>query len=181
MAGKKKSKALSGKHKRFADEYLVDCNATRAYLAAGYKSKNADVAAAGAWRLIRSVKVAEYIAKRQNKLSAKAEITQESVIAEYKKLGYSNPRQVAEWGPNGVKLKDSKTLSDDDAACISEVSSKPGEYGPSIKFKLHDKKGALDSIAKHLGMFVEKHEVDIRVSDLAEAMRLARERRKAGK
>lgn len=44
-----------------------------------------------------------------------------------------------------------------DGAAISEVSvSKDGK----LKIKPHDKKGALDSIAGHLGMFNEQLDLD---------------------
>lgn len=69
--------ALTEKQKIFADEYLVDLNATRAYRVA-YPSvkKDAAAAAAGA-RLLRNVKVSGYIndclEKMHNKRTADAQ------------------------------------------------------------------------------------------------------------
>lgn len=52
---------MTDKQQKFADEYLIDCNATRAYKAAYPKiSKDQTAAAAGA-RLLKNVKVAAYI------------------------------------------------------------------------------------------------------------------------
>ena len=48
-------------------------------------------------------------------------------------------------------------------AAISEVSETRTEQGVGVRVKLYDKKGALDSLAKHLGMFVERHQVAARV------------------
>lgn len=60
--------ALTEKQKIFADEYLLDLNATRAYKVA-YPSckKDATAAAAGA-RLLRNVKVSAYIDEQLEKL-----------------------------------------------------------------------------------------------------------------
>ena len=53
--------ALTPKQKIFADEYLIDLNATRAYKVAYPRVKNEETAAAAGARLLRNVKVAEYI------------------------------------------------------------------------------------------------------------------------
>lgn len=53
--------ALTEKQKRFADEYLIDLNATRAYKAAYPNIKKDETAAAAGARLLKNVKVAEYI------------------------------------------------------------------------------------------------------------------------
>ena len=55
---------MTEKQKLFADEYLIDLNATRAYKVAYPNVKNDDTAAAAASRLLRNVKVQEYIAQR---------------------------------------------------------------------------------------------------------------------
>lgn len=60
--------ALTEKQKIFADEYLLDLNATRAYkLAYPSCKKDATAAAAGA-RLLRNVKVSAYIDEQLEKL-----------------------------------------------------------------------------------------------------------------
>ena len=57
--------ALTPKQKRFCEEYLIDLNATQAAIRAGYSLKTAEQTAS---RLLRNVKVQEYIAKRQKGL-----------------------------------------------------------------------------------------------------------------
>jgi len=48
-----------------------------------------------------------------------------------------------------------------------------------LKYKLADKKGALDSVARHLGMFNDK--LDLKVTDaLAERLARARARKHGG-
>ena len=52
---------LNEKQQRFADEYLIDLNATRAAIRAGYSEKTA---AAQAARLLKNVNVSAYIKER---------------------------------------------------------------------------------------------------------------------
>jgi len=61
---------MTDKQLNFADEYMIDCNATRAYKAA-YPAvkKDATASAAGA-RLLRNVKVKAYIDERLEEISS---------------------------------------------------------------------------------------------------------------
>lgn len=56
----------------FADEYLKDRNATRAYMAAYKRVKGPDVAAANASALLRNPKVSDYVKRRLDELSSAA-------------------------------------------------------------------------------------------------------------
>lgn len=55
---------MTEKQKIFADEYLIDLNATRAYRAAYPSAKKDGVAAAAAVRLLKNVKIKKYIDDR---------------------------------------------------------------------------------------------------------------------
>lgn len=59
---------MTEKQKIFADEYLIDLNATLAYKMAYPNVKNDAVAAAAAARLLRNVKVKNYIAEQMEKI-----------------------------------------------------------------------------------------------------------------
>lgn len=62
---------MTDKQKRFCDEYLVDCNGTRAYKAA-YPSIKSDAAASVcASKLLRNANVSSYIAEEQKKIKSK--------------------------------------------------------------------------------------------------------------
>lgn len=60
--------ALTPKQKIFADEYLIDLNATRAYKVAYPRVKKDSVAAANGARLLRNDKVADYVSEELEKL-----------------------------------------------------------------------------------------------------------------
>lgn len=165
---------LMAKQARFVDEYMIDMNATQAAIRAGYSPNNADVTGP---RLLGNVGVAEAIAKRREKLAAKAEITQEMIVAELAKLGFSDIRKAIRWNgvlvkeedsPDGgetlvvrttvsnhVTLIDSADLDDNTAAAIAQISQ---NATGGISLKMHDKKGALIDLGKMLGYFVEKNE-----------------------
>ena len=144
---------LTPRQQRFVEEYLVDLNGTQAAIRAGYSAKCADVQGS---RLLANAKISEAVVKAKADRSKRTQITADRVLQEYARIAFSDMRTFAEWSKDGVTLKDSDELPDDTAACVAEVSETTSEKGGSIKFKLHDKKGALDSVARHLGMFKEE-------------------------
>jgi phage terminase small subunit len=95
----------------------------------------------------------------QAKQSARTEITADRVVKELARIAFVDTRQVFTWGPNGVTLRDSSELTDDEAAVVSEVSETTTESGGTIKVKRFDKLKALELLGKHLGMFVERKEI----------------------
>jgi phage terminase small subunit len=147
---------LSPKREMFCQEYVgtfdseTKCfNATQAAIKAGYSKKTAQEQSS---RLLSNAivkaRIDLLIAERLRRVG----VTQDEVIAELKKIAFSNMRDFVNWGPNGVALQPSSELTEEQAACVSEVSETTTEGGGSLKFKLHDKKGALETLARHLGM-----------------------------
>lgn len=133
---------LTDKQKRFADEYLIDMNATQAYLRAGYKVKE-EVARANASRLLTNANVSAYIKERQEELSKKTELTQEWVL-EHLKTCVSKSMQEEEVMKFDYQLKELVGT---------------GEY-------IYDSKGAtkaLELIGKHLGMFKDNKDVNVNI------------------
>ena len=59
---------MTEKQKKFADEYLIDLNATRAYRAAYPTVKKDSVAAQSGSRLLKNVNVKSYINERLDKI-----------------------------------------------------------------------------------------------------------------
>lgn len=60
---------MTDKQKRFADEYLIDCNATRAYKVAYPHTKNDNVAKSAGNRLLTFVDIKTYIDERLKAIS----------------------------------------------------------------------------------------------------------------
>lgn len=73
---------MTERQRRFADEYIVDCNATRAYKAAYPNVKKDETAAANGARLLRNAKVAAYIEERLAAISSQ-KIAEAQEVMEY--------------------------------------------------------------------------------------------------
>lgn len=159
---------LTAKQQQFVDEYLIDLNATQAAIRAGYSEKTANRIATE--NLSKPV-IADLITKRQQDRSVRTEISQDRVLKEYARLAFFDPRKLFN---NDGSPKEITSLDDDTAAAIAgldvqEVYEGVGDsrefVGYIKKYKIADKKGALDSVARHLGMFTDKVEVAITKSE----------------
>jgi len=147
---------LTAKQQMFVSEYLVDLNATQAAIRAGYSTK---MAGKIGYQLLEKTRIQEAIETAMKEREKRTQITADRVLQELARIAYSDMRRFSRWGPGGVKLKNSEELSDDEAACVAEVSETVTEYGGSIKFKLHDKLKALELAGRHLGLFKDKLEL----------------------
>lgn len=147
--------ALTPKQEIFADEYLIDLNATRAYKVAYPKVKKDETAAAAGARMLRNVKVAEYIQKRMDERSQRTEITQDMVLQELAKIGFANITDFVTIEGPYVKIKETASMPKDKLGVIAGI--KEGANG--IEIKLNDKEKALELIGRHLGMFKDKMEL----------------------
>ena len=167
-------KKLTPKQQAFVAEYLVDLNATQAAIRAGYSAKTAEQQAS---RLLSNAKVAEAIAERMKERASRTEITQDRVLKEYARLAFFDPRKLFD---STGRPKAIHELDDDTAAVVAGLdvvnvgNAELGE-GEVLKFKLADKKGALDSVARHLGMFNDKLDLNV-ITPLAERLARARAR-----
>lgn len=167
--------ALTPKQALFVQEYLIDLNATQAAIRAGYSARTAK--SIGQENLTKPA-VAEAIATAQQQRAARTEITQDMVLRELAKIGFSDIRKAVRWasniavaapdersaqeimedGPseirhaitNQVELMDSDAIDDDTAAAIAEIAQT--DRG-GLKVKFHDKRAALVDLGRHLGMF----------------------------
>ena len=103
-----------------------------------------------------------------NARAERTEITADKVLKELALIGFSNMRHYAKWSGEGAYFYDSDELTEDESAAIAEVTSKKTTRTVKdsddeietveLKLKLHDKKGALVDIGRHLGMFKDKIE-----------------------
>lgn len=85
---------LTAKQTRFADEYLVDLNATQAYKRAGYKVATDNAAGVEGHKLLKNPKIAEYIAERQLAREKRTEITQDMVLQRWWAIATADPNEL---------------------------------------------------------------------------------------
>ena len=160
---------LTPKQQRFVEEYMIDLNATQAAIRAGYSEKTAQEQSS---RLLSNVMVSEAIEAARSNVSTRTEVTIDRVLQEMARLGFSDLRNVITAAGH---LKFPTEWDDATAAAVSSIKviTRPtGERDeddrPIIEhiheIKLWDKNSALDKIAKHLGMFIERHSVEMTMS-----------------
>lgn len=169
---------MTNAQKRFCDEYLIDLNATRAYKVAYPNCKKDETANAASSRMLRNVKVQEYISEKQQEIEKRTEVTQDMVIKELANIAFFNIKNL--YNGNGT-LKAIKDIDEETIKAISSVKvlQKAGAMKISInmegkdnevpiehiqeqtiEFKTNDKVKALELLGKHLGMFKEKVTID---------------------
>lgn len=145
---------LTEKQKRFAEEYLVDLNATQAAIRAGYSPDTANEQGS---RLLANVNIKSTVDKMIAERSRRTGINADRVIREIAKIAFVNAGEVVDL--DTALLMDK--ISDDDMAAIQSVKVKTfGEDGVEREVKLADKLKALELLGKHLGLFKDKLEVD---------------------
>lgn len=84
---------MTDKQRRFADEYLIDLNATRAYKAAYPSVKRDETAAAAASRLLSYVNVQQYIREHMQQRQERVQITQDEVVNALKELAFNAEKE----------------------------------------------------------------------------------------
>lgn len=184
----------NAKHELFAQELAKGKGITEAYVAAGYSD-----APAAATRLAKKVnsRAEEIKSEATRRVVDKLAITEERIMAEYARLGFSDIRKAVDWFgdlttvednseggdvlviknvfSNHVLLKSAKDIDDDTAAAIAEVKQSPTG---GLSMKMHPKLPALDAMAEHLGIkkpqkleLTGKDGAPIEVVNLTEAAR----------
>lgn len=122
---------LTDKKKRFADEYLIDLNATQAAIRAKYSKKNAESIGS---RLLKDEAINAYLKEKQKILEEITTVTTEWVIKE---------------------LVDTYERCRQKIMVFDEEGEPTGEW----RFEAPSAIKCLELLGKHIGMFKEKVEV----------------------
>jgi phage terminase small subunit len=150
---------LSDKHKRFVAEYLKDLDMGEAAIRAGYSPKTARTQAS---RLLTNVEIRRAVDEGQAKRLEKAELSAVRILEELRRLALSDVGACFDESGNLKRITD---LTPEQRASISsvEVIIKNAQAGDGIMDTIHklrfwDKPKALDILAKHFGLLIEKVE-----------------------
>lgn len=170
---------VSKRHQVFIREYLKDGNGARSAVAAGYSANGAKVTA---HRLLTNANVRSELAKVNEKINDKLEVSVERVRHELARLAFLDPRSF--YHPDG-SLKQIPELDDDTAAALAgmEVEKLYDHFGKGqaaakgtiTKIKFADKGQNLERLGRHLKMFTDKIEFSA-LDELAEMITKARAR-----
>lgn len=116
-------------------------------------------------RLFADIKVSSRVEELQALTLKRLQVTVDRVVAEYSKLAFFDIRKA--FYSDG-SMKPLTEIDDDTAAAIASLEVNElfdgsgldrARIGETKKVKFTDKKAALDSLGKHLGMFIERSEV----------------------
>lgn len=153
---------LSAKHQQFADNLLADgeMNATRAYQKT-YPGTTEEAARRSASRLLTHDDVKTYLKAAQKNLSERTGITAERVVRELASIGFADTTQAIYIKNGKVKVKDTDKLDSDTRRAISEIRETVTANGGTLAIKFHDKKGALELLGRHLGVFDDNEGNDV--------------------
>lgn len=169
---------LTAKQQKFCDEYLVDLNSTQAAIRSGYSKSSAK--SIGSENLSKP-DIQAYLQKKRKNWANKLEVTQERILTEYARIAFSDIRKY--YNEKGMMLLPSE-MDDDAAAALAgikvyeefefDMDGNRNHVGDTKEVKIHNKIQALDSLAKHLGMFEKdnqqrKPEVKLDISTLSPA------------
>src|SRR5215469_2878312 len=148
--------ALTPKQSRFVQEYLIDINGKQAAIRAGYSSKTAEVQAS---RLLSNAKVDAAVREAMQARSKRTEITADRIVVELARIAFANMRDY--WTKKGATLHLHR-LDQDRTAAVAEISIDETADGSGVlrrrtRLKLHDKLTALVCLARHMGMFSDRH------------------------
>lgn len=144
---------LSPKQQAFVDQYLVDLNATQAYLRAGYRCSE-ETARRNGHKLLTNTDIQAFVAERMADRAKRTEIDQDRVVLEIARLAFSDVRKLFD----GNRLKRMDEIDDATAAAISSVKVSTRQIGEGevehiAEIKLWPKTPAIEMAGKHVGLF----------------------------
>ncbi len=160
---------LSNNQRIFCQEYLkLGMNATQAYMKAYKTCKKEETAIASASRLLRNVKVKEYIKELQEKVEKKAVVTIEDIVNELTAIAFADRTNISKIvneeveTDNGTMIAPNVKFTDTDKLNITEKKVIAGykETKNGVAVETYDKVKALELLGKYLGMFTETVKIE---------------------
>jgi phage terminase small subunit len=169
----------------FCRAYVIDMNATKAAIKAGYSKKGADVRGA---LLLGKSSVQAQIGKLMAEKAKKLDFDAEKVLRELCKMGFSNMLDYMRVDEDGQFVVDFSNLTREQAAAIQEYTvDATGGTGDGerkrvmrTRFKLADKARSLELLGQYLKLFINKVELS-GDADILAALAAGRERVRSGK
>ena len=160
---------LTNQQKLFCQEYLkLGMNATQAYMKVYKTCKKEETAMANASRLLRNVKVKEYIEELQSKVEENAIVSIEDIVKELTAIAFTDRTKISKMVTKekqlekttlvykAVDFSDTDTLDNETKKVIAGY--KQTQSGLAVE--TYDKMKALELLGKYLGMFTETVKIE---------------------
>ena len=157
------------KQSAFFLEYVLDYNGTQAAIRAGYSKKTAY---SQSFDLLKKPEIQKEIQSRESRIENKVIITKDKILRELSMIGFANMADhvtiddgtgcVQAVGIDSLPVGASRAIKKVKERRIIKSTAKGDEVLEStFEFELHDKQQALVNMGKELGMFRDKHEIDV--------------------
>jgi phage terminase small subunit len=144
---------LTDRRRSFVEQYLVDFNATRAAIAAGYSPASA--ASIGS-ELLAMPNVAAAIDLRQAERSAQLGLTADKVLEHLVLLAFATMADCMKPGPDGEMRVDLSSLGKAHAAAIADLRVDGEGRIKGVRFRLADRRVALFALARRMGLLEQR-------------------------
>jgi phage terminase small subunit len=139
----------------FAQNVARGKTQVESYVLAGFKENDSNCS-----QLAQRPEVAARITEINGIIAARAMVTSERVLAELARIGFADVTEAAQIVGGKLQFTDTAQLSPDLRAAIAEAS----QTRDGVKIKMHDKRAALETLGKHLGLFKENVDLNINMS-----------------
>lgn len=164
-----KAPKMLPKHIKFVEEYLIDWNATRAYMAV-YGTKNENGAGAAATRVLRKNSIKLYLQKRVDERNAELRVDSSYVVKKLQEvvesdycgtIRYMTQNELDDLPKNvrkliqAVKIKRNK---------FTNVQSGMEQEQESYEVKFMSKDKAIELLGKHTGTFMKDNDANLNVN-----------------
>jgi len=151
---------MTTKQKIFIEAYLANgYNGSRAALKAGYSEKTAREIAR---ENLTKPDIKEEIQNRVTEELKSIGVNTKAVIEQVANLAFSDIRKLFDKNGNfkSIEKIDKRTAVAISGIKFTTKRSKQGEYEDVTDIRFSDKKGALETLCKHLGLFHDKNQID---------------------
>lgn len=159
--------SVKAKLKQFKDLYRggpdeLRGNARRCYMTV-HPTANPKTATGKASGYLNHPYTQKLLAEDNERMTKECDVTQAMVLNELRKLAFFDIRKLYDDAGNPKSIGD---LDDDTAAAITgldavNIGNSESGIGSVLKYKLADKKGALELFGKHLKLWTDKSEVTV--------------------
>ena len=157
---------LTSKQQRFVDEYLIDCNATRAACRAGYSTRTSNKIGS---QLLGKTSIRAAIDRAQAERTERTRLQASMVLDELGAVALADVRNLVDDDGRLIPLQrlDAGTRRAIASITVKRVTegNQPAEI---ITYRFLDKLQALDKAMKHLGLYQEKPPIEVFIASLPE-------------
>jgi len=145
---------LNTRHHIFAGEYIKDLSISQTA-----KRMSASTKTIRKW--LAEPQVLTLIEEAMARRASRLHMSQDEIVTELSSIARVKVTDLLSFTKRKISMKSSDEISDEVKAAISSIEEVVTKYGGSqLKVRFHDKKGALELLGRHYGMFLDRQQVE---------------------